>query len=274
MESRHLGLQAAVRQGPGLRGLPRAAVLLEGRDPAVQPRDCAWTTTSTSTARTSRHGRPSPSRREPGPALPASGARLDDHPVDAADQPGARRRARHRVRSPVDRSRPVRRARSRQLPARRRPAGRYAKDLGSATRADAAAHGPRSRHATPAPSSPACATTRSFDYFAREYGENAWRSWSPTTSPPTTAPASCTRPPPTARTTRRSATPPASAGAPGRRAARSSRRCCPARAEIAGMQVFDANKPITQVLGARRAAWSARPATSTPTRTAGAAATR
>ena len=33
-----LGLQAALRQGPGLRGLPGAALLLERRDPAVQPR--------------------------------------------------------------------------------------------------------------------------------------------------------------------------------------------------------------------------------------------
>ena len=35
---RHLGLQAAVRQEPRLRGLPRAPVLLEGRDAAFQPR--------------------------------------------------------------------------------------------------------------------------------------------------------------------------------------------------------------------------------------------
>ena len=34
----HLGLQAAARQGPGLRGLPGAALLLAGRDAAVQPR--------------------------------------------------------------------------------------------------------------------------------------------------------------------------------------------------------------------------------------------
>ena len=33
-----LGLQAALRQGPGLRGLPGAALLLERRDAAVQPR--------------------------------------------------------------------------------------------------------------------------------------------------------------------------------------------------------------------------------------------
>ena len=33
-----LGVQAAARQGPGLRGLPGAALLLERRDPAVQPR--------------------------------------------------------------------------------------------------------------------------------------------------------------------------------------------------------------------------------------------
>ena len=34
----HVGLPAAVRQGPGLRGLPRPALLLERRDAAVQPR--------------------------------------------------------------------------------------------------------------------------------------------------------------------------------------------------------------------------------------------
>ena len=34
----HLGVQAAPRQGPGLRGLPRAALLLERPDAAVQPR--------------------------------------------------------------------------------------------------------------------------------------------------------------------------------------------------------------------------------------------
>ena len=33
-----VGLQAALRQGPGLRGLPGAALLLERRDPAVHPR--------------------------------------------------------------------------------------------------------------------------------------------------------------------------------------------------------------------------------------------
>ena len=44
-------------------------------------------------------------------------------------------------------------------------------------------------------------------------------------------------------------------------------------AEIAGLQVFEANKTITKC-SRPRAAWSARPATSTATRTAGAAATR
>ena len=50
---RHVGLQDAVGQGPRLRGLPRAALLLAVRDPAVQHRDCAWTT-STSIVRTRR----------------------------------------------------------------------------------------------------------------------------------------------------------------------------------------------------------------------------
>ena len=35
---RHVGVQAAARQGARLRGLPGAALLLERRDPAVQPR--------------------------------------------------------------------------------------------------------------------------------------------------------------------------------------------------------------------------------------------
>ena len=72
---RHLGVQDAVRQGPGLRGLPGAALLLERRDAAVQPR--------------AAHGR----RRLPGPPGPGghrglpprdrrAGPRLDDDAVD------------------------------------------------------------------------------------------------------------------------------------------------------------------------------------------------
>ena len=52
----HVGAEAALRQGPALRGLPRAAVLLGVRDAAVQLRDRA-STTPTATARTP----PSPS---------------------------------------------------------------------------------------------------------------------------------------------------------------------------------------------------------------------
>ena len=95
-----LGLQDPARQGPRVRGLPRAALLLARRDAAVQPR--------------AAHGR----RRlqdAPGPVgdghLPAHrrqgrGARahrrarprLDHDAVDAPDEPRARRRSRHPLR--------------------------------------------------------------------------------------------------------------------------------------------------------------------------------
>ena len=50
---RHVGVQDALGQGPGLRGLPGAAVLLAVRDAAVATPRRAWTT-STATARTRR----------------------------------------------------------------------------------------------------------------------------------------------------------------------------------------------------------------------------
>ena len=112
-----LGVQAALRQGPGLRGLPGAALLLERRDAAVQPR-----------AADGRRRLPDP----PGPGghrrLPAhrrstswrrARAGLDDDAVDAAVQPGDRGRPRHRLRRGG-----VRRHRhDRALRARRGPAG-------------------------------------------------------------------------------------------------------------------------------------------------------
>ncbi len=93
----HLGVQAAARQGPDLPGLPRAAVLLEGRDPAVQPRAAH--------GRRRVQGPPGPDRHR---LLPAAGRRvgdlqgargragagLDHHPVDPADQHGPGRRPR------------------------------------------------------------------------------------------------------------------------------------------------------------------------------------
>ena len=89
---RHVGVQDPARQGPGLRGLPGAGVLLALRDAAVQHRD-------------------PDGRRLPRPAGPGAdrvfqlrragrerSLRLDHHAVDAAVQPRARGRPGHRVR--------------------------------------------------------------------------------------------------------------------------------------------------------------------------------
>ncbi len=70
---------------------------------------------------------------------------------------------------------------------------------------------------------------------------------SPTTSRPARAPASCTRLPPTVRTTSSSARPRASRSSCRSMTAASS---CPDVAPVAGLQVFDANKPLTQLLRA------------------------
>ena len=96
---RHVGVQDPVGQGPDLRGLPGAGVLLALRDAAEQHRD--------------PHGRrvPRPSgsgahrrfRTRNGRADPG----LDDHAVDAAVEPGARRRTRHRLRDRRTRRRAV-----------------------------------------------------------------------------------------------------------------------------------------------------------------------
>ena len=59
-----VGVQDALRQGPGLRGLARPALLLERRDAAVHATSCGWTTTSTRSATT----RPSPSASASRPA--------------------------------------------------------------------------------------------------------------------------------------------------------------------------------------------------------------
>ena len=90
---RHVGVQDAVGQGADLRGLPGALVLHAVRDPAVGHRD--------------QDGRHLPVPAGPGrhgvargcaPGDPRAGRRqragLDDHPVDPAVQPGARRRTR------------------------------------------------------------------------------------------------------------------------------------------------------------------------------------
>ena len=129
---RHVGVQDPARQGPGLRGLPGAGVLLALRDAAVQHRD-------------------PDGRRLPGPAgpgadgvVPAGDRRedrgLDDHAVDAAVQPGARRRPRHRVRGAASRT-------ASSYVRRRGPASAaYAKELEGC---DAGRHGARARPGRP-----------------------------------------------------------------------------------------------------------------------------
>ena len=85
-----MGVQDPVGQGLDLRGLQGAGVLLAMRDAAQQHRDA--------------HGRRLP--RSPGPgadrAVPARLGRahpgVDDDAVDAAEQPGAGGRSRHRLR--------------------------------------------------------------------------------------------------------------------------------------------------------------------------------
>ena len=76
-----LGVQAALRQGPGLRGLPRAALLLERPDAAVQPRAADGRRRLQDTARTRRSpsacaSRPASwpwsGRRRRGPCRPTS----------------------------------------------------------------------------------------------------------------------------------------------------------------------------------------------------------
>ncbi len=77
----HLGVQAAPRQGPGLRGLPRAALLLERPDAAVQPRAAHGRRRLQDAPGPGRHRRacasrpassPSSGRRRRGPCRPTS----------------------------------------------------------------------------------------------------------------------------------------------------------------------------------------------------------
>ena len=137
------GRSRALRQGPGLRGLPGAALLLERRDAAVQPR--------------AADGR----RRLPEPAGPGghrrvcrlrdrrAGAGLDDDAVDPAVQPGDRGRPGHRLR----RGRVRRHGRDRALRPRRGAAARrtpasWARRLDRVVRA-AQGHATSSAVATP-----------------------------------------------------------------------------------------------------------------------------
>ena len=114
----HLGLQAAAREGPGLRGLPRAALLLAGRDAAVQPRAAHGRRRLPDAAGPGRHRRLR--RHDRRPVHGRQGARLDDDPVDPAVQPRGDGRRGHRLRR-----RRVRRTdrQRRALPPRRGPPG-------------------------------------------------------------------------------------------------------------------------------------------------------
>ena len=97
MESRHLGVQAAVGQGPDLRGLPGHALLVGRRDAAVELRDPPRRRHPPPPG-PGAHGRVRPRHRPP--AIPGRSKILavDHHAVDPAVQPGARRRPRPRLR--------------------------------------------------------------------------------------------------------------------------------------------------------------------------------
>ena len=101
MESVMWAFKAPVGQGPALRGRAGPALLLGVRDPAVELRDPPGrrlpTPGRTRPSRWPSPSTPTPPRRSP-PAgrRAAAAARVDDDPVDAAVEPGPRRRARHR----------------------------------------------------------------------------------------------------------------------------------------------------------------------------------
>ncbi len=86
-----LGVQAALRQGPGLRGLPGAALLLERPDAAVHARAADGRRRLPEPARPGRHRRPAPGDRRARPGL-------DHHAVDPPGQPRNHGRPRHRLR--------------------------------------------------------------------------------------------------------------------------------------------------------------------------------
>ena len=90
---RHVGVQAAARQGPDLPGLQGAALLLAVRDPAVQPRAADGRRRLRRPDRPVGHRPVQAGDRRVDP-------RLDHHAVDAAVQPGRRGRPGHHVRRP------------------------------------------------------------------------------------------------------------------------------------------------------------------------------
>ena len=276
MESVLWAFKTPLRQGPRVRGLPRAAVLLARRDAAVQPRaahgrrrlqDAPGPVASPSPSRSRREGRGarahrrarSPGRRRRGrcrrtsrsPSVPTSTYVVVAAARGAADVTALRRAS-------------VVAARGRSRRGRTTPkelgyeddAARVARD-----RARARARGPSLR--------PPLRLLRRRRAGARTPGASS----SPTTSPPRTAPASSTRPRPTVRTTSGSCE---AAGIPLIMPVDDGGRFPPRCRMSPGSCVRrDANTPLIRILppGATGAC-CARRATSTPTRTAGAAGTR
>ena len=146
---------------------------------------------------------------------------LDHHALDAAVEPGARGRARHRLRRRRDSTAPG-------TCSPRRGSANYAAELGEATTVGHA-EGRRPRR----PSLHAAVR------LLRRHGRTRSRCSPPTSCRPRTAPASCTSRPASARTTRSSAN---AAGIPtivpdGRARPLHRARC----ADWAGTHVFDAN---------------------------------
>ena len=92
---RHVGVQAAARQGAGLRGVPGPALLLERRDPAVQPRAADGRGRLPAARRPRRHRRPAAHERS---GRGCAGPHLDDDPLDAGGEPRRDGRPRHRLR--------------------------------------------------------------------------------------------------------------------------------------------------------------------------------
>ena len=234
-----MGLQAAVGQGPALRGLPGAALLLGVRDAAVELRDRAWTT-PTASARTRRS--PCGSSSSPTPAsadsllvwtttpwtLPSNLALAVGPDIDYAvfEEDGARYVLGEATGGDL------------RAGARGRRAGRHGE-------------GPRARRPPLHAAVP----------VLRRHRRTPSGCWPPTSSPPRTAPASCTSPPASARTTSGCARPPASPSS------------CPVdehgrfTAEVpdyAGLQVFDANPADHHATSRPRASSSATRPTTTP----------
>ena len=218
---RHVGVQDLVGQGLDLRGLQGAGVLLAVRDTAQQHRDA--------------HGRRVSRSAGPGAdgAVPArlgrADAGVDDDPVDAAEQPRAGRRPRHRLRRD---GRGRRALHPRRVTPRRRTSASSPTPCMS-TRSSAAIWSAAStrRCSRSSPTRPTRSRCSAADFVA-----------------PRTAPASCTWPRASARRTRSPATPWASPP------------ICPMdehgrfTAEVppwAGVHVFDANPDIVKELKAR-----------------------